>query len=129
MVALGIGAGLLLLPAVALSPRQPSEPAPGRAPRSSLDMGSGLGAAMAPTRFWCFAATFFLTPVSNFMVTTHQVAHIVEAGLDPRQAAAAFGVVGLLSAIGRVTFGALSDRWGRVPTALLGYVATAGGTL
>src|SRR5262245_5257549 len=88
MAALGIGAGLLLLPAVALSPRQPSEPAPGGAPRSSLDMGSGLGAAMATTRFWCFAAAFFLTPVSNFMVTTHQVAHIVEAGLDPRQAAA-----------------------------------------
>jgi MFS family permease len=63
------------------------------------------------------------------MVTTHQVAHIVEAGFDSRRAAAAFGAVGLLSAVGRVTFGALSDRWGRVPTALLSYAATAGGTL
>jgi MFS family permease len=62
-------------------------------------------------------------------VTTHQVAHIVEAGIDARRAAAAFGTVGLLSAVGRVTFGTLSDRWGRVPTALLSYVATAGGTL
>jgi MFS family permease len=63
------------------------------------------------------------------MVTTHQVAHMVEAGIDARRAAAAFGTVGLLSALGRVTFGTLSDRWGRVPTALLSYVATAGGTL
>jgi len=38
-------------------------------------------------------------------------------------------VVGLLSAVGRVAFGTLSDRWGRVPTALLSYTATAGGTL
>ena len=28
-----------------------------------------------------------------------------------------------------MTFGTLSDRWGRVPTALLSYVATAAGTL
>jgi MFS family permease len=62
------------------------------------------------------------------MVTTHQVAHLVEAGLDARSAAAAFGLVGLLSAVGRIAFGALSDRWDRVPTALLTYAATAGGT-
>jgi len=127
MAALGVGAGLLLLPAVALSPRQPPEPS--GASRSGPERKSDLGAAMATAQFWFFAMAFFFTPVSNFMVTTHQVAHIVEAGFDPRRAAAAFGVVGLLSAIGRVTFGALSDRWGRVPTALLSYAATAGGTL
>jgi MFS family permease len=63
------------------------------------------------------------------MVTTHQVAHIVEAGITPRHAATAFGAVGLLSAVGRVVFGALSDRWGRVPTALLSYTSTVAGTL
>ena len=97
--------------------------------RERADEGPGLAAALATPRFWCFAAAFFFTPVSNFMVTTHQVAHIVEAGIDPRRAAAAFGAVGLLSAVGRVTFGTLSDRWGRVPTALVSYVATAAGTL
>jgi MFS family permease len=129
MAGLGIGAGLLLLPAVALSPRiagHTQERAPSAAPP---DEGPGLAAAVATARFWCFAAAFFFTPVSNFMVTTHQVAHIVGAGIDPHRAAAAFGIVGLLSAVGRVTFGALSDRWGRVPTALLSYAATAGGTL
>jgi MFS family permease len=130
MASLGIGAGLLLLPAVMLAPRSLAEPA--RLPSEGVapaDEGPGLAAALATPRFWFFAAAFFFTPVSNFMVTTHQVAHIVEAGIDPRRAAAAFGAVGLLSAFGRVAFGTLSDRWGRVPTALTSYVATAGGTL
>lgn len=130
MADLGIGAGLLLLPAVMLAPRSLAEaarlPSQGVAP---TDEGPGLAAALATPRFWFFAAAFFFTPVSNFMVTTHQVAHIVEAGIDPRRAAAAFGAVGLLSAFGRVAFGTLSDRWGRVPAALTSYVATAGGTL
>ena len=130
MASLGIGAGVLLLPAVALLPARLPEPAPALAPsRAQSEEDPGLAAAVATPRFWCFAAAFFFTPVSNFLVTTHQIAHIVEAGIDPRRAAAAFGMVGLLSAVGRVTFGTLSDRWGRVPTALLSYVATAGGTL
>ena len=123
MASLGAGAGLLLVPAVLLTPRlmtEPARPRPRRAPAHSDD-GPGLSAALATPRFWCFAAAFFFTPVSNFMVTTHQVAHMVEAGIDARRAAAAFGTVGLLSALGRVIFGALSDRWGRVPTALLSY--------
>jgi MFS family permease len=126
--ALGAGVGLLLLPTVAVTPARPPEPpvgvtdaAPARADR--------LGSVLKTARFWCFAAAFFCTPVSNFMVTTHQVAHLVEAGFDAGRAATAFGLVGLLSAVGRIAFGTLSDRWGRVPAALLSYAATAGGTL
>jgi MFS family permease len=63
------------------------------------------------------------------MVTTHQVAHMVEAGIEPRWAATAFGVMGLLSGAGRAGFGALSDRVGRIPAALGSYAATALGTL
>jgi MFS family permease len=63
------------------------------------------------------------------MVTTHQVAHLVEAGIDARWAATAFGVMGLLSAAGRASFGALSDRVGRIPAALVSYASTALGTL
>jgi MFS family permease len=130
MAGLGAGAGLLLLPAIALTPRLAAGPAlPATPDAGPAEEGPGLSRALTTTRFWCFAAAFFFTPVSNFMVTTHQVAHIVEAGIDPQRAAAAFGTVGLLSAVGRVTFGTLSDRWGRVPMALVSYAATAGGTL
>jgi MFS family permease len=127
-VVLGAGTTALLVPTVALAPELPPEPAHG-----SGGAGHGQPARLAeivPTaRFWCFAAAFFFTPVSNFMVTTHQVAHLVAAGIDARWAATAFGVVGLLSAFGRAAFGTLSDRWGRVPAALASYVATALGTL
>lgn len=124
-VVLGLGAVAILAPVHAMLPVTPLEavaPA-GAAPPSSL------GAVLRTGRFWCFAAAFFFTPVSNMMVTTHQVAHVVEAGVEPRWAAAAFGLVGLLSGVGRTGFGALSDRWGRVPTALATYAVTGAGTV
>jgi MFS family permease len=127
--ALGAGTALMLLPTVALTPSRPSEPPLTVLADGGVAREERLGPILGTVRFWCFAAAFFFTPVSNFMVTTHQVAHLVEAGLDSGRAAAAFGVVGLLSAVGRVSFGTLSDRWGRVPTALLSYGATAAGTL
>jgi MFS family permease len=126
---LGVGTALLLLPTAALTPSRPPEPASAASPGSTSTRHERISPIFGTAQFWCFAAAFFFTPVSNFMVTTHQVAHLVESGIDPARAAAAFGLVGLLSAVGRVGFGTLSDRWSRVPTALLSYVATAGGTL
>jgi len=128
-LALGAGTAVLLLPVNALVPTTPSEPAPvsGVAARGGAE--PRLVTIVPTLRFWCFALASFFTPVSNMMVTTHQVAHIVGSGVDPRLAASAFGLVGLLSGLGRTSFGALSDRWGRVPTALTSYAVTAAGTL
>lgn len=126
---LGAGVALLLLPTNAFAPGAPPESRAGPPPGAPKDGESRIGEILRTGRFWCFAAAFFFTPVSNLMVTTHQVAHIVEAGIDPRWAATAFGVMGLLSAVGRAGFGALSDRVGRVPAALGSYAATALGTL
>jgi MFS family permease len=129
-VVLGLGTAALLLPTNWLAPGSPPEPAEGSR-GAGIPAGAPvrLGEILPTARFWCFAAASFFTPVSNFMVTTHQVAHLVAAGVDPRWAAAAFGTVGLLSGFGRPTFGALSDRWGRLPAALTSYAGTALGTL
>jgi MFS family permease len=123
---LGGVTALLLLPTIGLTPPE-SPPVLASGPTKPGE--SRLRTIVRTPRFWCFAAAFFCTPLSNFVVTTHQVAHIVEAGVEPRWAATAFGAMGLLSAIGRASFGALSDRWGRVPIALASYAATATGTL
>jgi predicted MFS family arabinose efflux permease len=123
---LGAGTAGLLLPTNLLAPGGSPEVTATAAAAPAPDVR--LADILGSVRFWCFAGAFFLTPVSNFMVTTHQVAHIVESGVDPRWAATAFGVMGLLSAVGRAGFGALSDRLGRIPTALLSYAATAIGT-
>ena len=128
-VALGACTALLLLPTNAFTPGSPPEPGGGATAQPARTGAARLPEILRTARFWCFATAFFFTPVSNFMVTTHQVAHMVEAGIEPRWAAAAFGVMGLLSAVGRASFGALSDRLGRVPAALSSYVATALGTL
>jgi MFS family permease len=128
-VALGAGTALLLLPTNAFTPGAPPEPAGSVAAAAARPDGARLPDIVRTARFWCFATAFFFTPVSNFMVTTHQVAHMIEAGIEPRWAATAFGVMGLLSAVGRASFGALSDRLGRVPAALSSYVSTAVGTL
>jgi MFS family permease len=126
-VVIGIGTAGLLLPTNALAPGAPLEPS--TVVTAATGRETRLGDVLGSLRFWCFAAAFFFTPLSNFMVTTHQVAHIVDAGVEPQWAAAAFGVMGLLSAFGRAGFGALSDRLGRVPTALWSYAATALGTV
>jgi predicted MFS family arabinose efflux permease len=107
-VVLGLGTTALLLPTNWLAPGSPPELAGGARGSGAPAGVSARLADIVPTfRFWCFAAAFFFTPVSNFMVTTHQVAHLVAAGIDPRWAATAFGLVGLLSALGRATFGTL----------------------
>ncbi len=126
---IGVTTAFFLLPTTALTPRVPPEPTRWTAAAEARPGEPRLRAILATFRFWCFAGAFFFTPVSNFMVTTHQVAAVTEAGVDPGWAAAAFGMVGLLSGVGRAGFGALSDRWGRVPAALTSYLSTAAGTL
>jgi MFS family permease len=123
--ALGVGIAGLLLPTNALAPGAPPEPPAGAGPGVRKEPESRIAEILGTGRFWCFAAAFFFTPISNFMVATHAVAHLVEVGIEPRRAAAAFGVMGLLSGFGRAGFGALSDRVGRVPAALASYGATA----
>lgn len=128
-VAIGVGTGLLLLPTNALTPAAAPVPVHASGTGAGKPEEIPLARILGSLRFWCFATAFFFTPVSNMMVTTHQVAAVIEAGVDPRWAATAFGVVGLLSAFGRAGFGALSDRWGRIPAALVSYVLTVVGTL
>lgn len=91
--------------------------------------GASLGAALHSVRFWGFVGCFFFTPVSMFAITTHQVAHVVDLGFPKMTAVNVLGAVGLLSSIGRVLFGVLSDRIGRVGAASTSYVCSALGIL
>jgi MFS family permease len=128
-LSIGTGVALLLLPTNARAAGAPTEAPGGGASAAGKAPEPRVAEILGTLRFWWFAAAFFFTPVSNFMVTTHQVAHMVEAGIEPRWAATAFGLMGLLSGAGRAGFGALSDRVGRIPAALGSYAATALGTL
>lgn len=134
----------LLLPLVGLCQRdRPEEPglapdggwertrpltSPDPSPEETPD-GLGLVAALRSARFWGFVSCFFFTPVSMFAVTTHQVAHVVDLGFPKMTAVNVLGAVGLLSSVGRVLFGVLSDRIGRVGAASASYVCSALGIL
>jgi len=91
--------------------------------------GASLAGALRSARFWGFVLCFFFTPVSMFAVTTHQVAHVVDLGFPTMTAVNVLGAVGLLSSVGRVLFGVLSDRIGRVGAASASYVSSGLGIL
>ena len=57
----------------------------------------------------------------------HSVAYLIELGFAPLFAASAFGLAGMLSAIGIIAIGWLSDRFGRRQTATLSYLSTITG--
>ena len=88
-----------------------------------------LRSAMATPTLWLLFATRVMTPLGMMMVVPHHVVYLVGQGFDKLTAAFAFGSLGAFSFTGRVVFGALSDRIGRVPTICLTYSLSIVGTL
>jgi len=84
--------------------------------------------ALRMRAFWALFAAYFFTPLAVFPVATHAVAFTIDHGYPAMWAATAFGAMGLMSTVGRVTFGLAADRFGGPPTATLSYACTAGGT-
>jgi len=157
-VALGVGGLLALLPLVWRFARDP-DPRVRPGPRSGATAPAGTAAAgghsettgswsegraplppaaptsptlkeaMASRAFWALAAAYLFTPLAVFPVFTHQVAFAVDLGFPPMFAASVFGVMGLMSSVGRVVFGLLADRVGGPVAATISFGCTAGGAL
>jgi len=76
------------------------------------------GTAPAPTRWYAsraFAALLFVSVVGAFsfqIVSTHMVAHATDVGISPSAAAAALGLIGGFSILGRMLSGLFSSRLG-----------------
>ena len=141
---LGLATLILLLPLVLWGIRDPkgvdtqSGPDDARA-RTTPSVAAGAAArvrthdatvrdALRTRAFWGLFAAYFFTPLAVFPVATHAVAYTVDHGYPAMWAATAFGAMGLMSSIGRVTFGFAADRFGGPPTATLSYACTAAGT-
>ena len=80
--------------------------------------------AMRTGAFWALFLVYFMTSVAAYSVLPHSVAHLVEQGFSPLAAAGAFGMTGMLSTIGIIAIGWLSDRQGRRTAATLSYLST-----
>src|SRR5439155_10046928 len=88
-----------------------------------------LSGAIGMRAFWELWFAYLFTPLAVFPVTTHQVAFAIDRGFQPFLAASVFGVMGLMSSIGRISFGFAVDRLGGALAATLSYGCTAAGAL
>lgn len=126
---LGVGV-LLVLPLIMLLPleRMTRGSDEWRAIRARAAV-SGLGPwtvseALHTSAFWGLFVAYLCTSIAAYSVLPHSVAYLVERGVDPLLAASAFGLAGMLSVVGIVAVGWLSDRFGRRETATLTYLST-----
>ncbi|HEY8418657.1 MAG TPA: MFS transporter [Limnochordales bacterium] len=119
---------LLLLPNGVLM-RDPPEAAPGTAakPRAG-GAWAALRAALGTRALWFGFAAFFFVALGSFSVMPHQAAFLVDAGFSTTVAAAVVAAVGLLSFVGRLLFGWVSDRYGHIASATASSLLSAAGT-
>ena len=130
---LGTGALAILLPLVWLGAH---DPRPRRNERSAepdetprTESHPTLSGAIGMRAFWALWFAYLFTPLAVFPVTTHQVAFAIDRGFQPLLAASVLGVMGLMSSIGRISFGFAVDRLGGALAATLSYGCTAAGAL
>ena len=131
---LGAGAFALLFPLVWLwahdpRPRRNERSAAPRPLLSPEPPHPTLSGAIGMRAFWALWFAYLFTPLAVFPVTTHQVAFAIDRGFQPLLAASVFGVMGLMSSIGRISFGFAVDRLGGPLAATLSYGCTAAGAL
>ena len=88
-----------------------------------------LAEAMRTHYLWGLMGCYCFTSVGIYTLTTHQVAYVVDLGYSKMLAATVFGIMGLMSTGGKILFGAMSDRMGRVLTASISFGFTAFGML
>ncbi len=97
-------------------------------PRAAAQLRSWtlLGALRNPA-FWGLFAVYFFTSTAMFSIIVQAVAYLVAVGFAPLQAAAAWGLVGMLLPAGMIVVGWLDTLIGRRPSVLLSYMISLAG--
>tara|TARA_A100001037_G_scaffold57695_1_gene49838 strand:- start:2119 stop:3399 length:1281 start_codon:yes stop_codon:yes gene_type:complete len=113
------GTIVVLAVAIILLPWQRISAGPVR-PSGSSD-GPSLLEAAKTRAFWALWGAFFATSVGMYAVSLQSVTYMIENGMDPLDAATAFGVAGGLSIVGMLVTGIAADRWDRRVIAVLSY--------
>jgi MFS family permease len=114
--------------------RDPSPaPAGGMPPRGGESEGKAdspvawtLAGALRSARFWWLAGVYFTGSYVTQMLMIHQVAYLVDHGVPAMTAATVSGVGGLMTIVGKLGWGVLSDRTGREQTYALGFACVLG---
>ncbi len=82
------------------------------------------GTVLRSREYWALVQVFFFTAFAMHGVIVQIVAYLVDVGFRPLEAATAFGMQGLLSVMGMIAAGWLSDRVGYRATATTSFVLT-----
>jgi predicted MFS family arabinose efflux permease len=82
------------------------------------------GMVLRSREYWALVQVFFFTAFAMHSVIVQIVAYLVDVGFRPLEAATAFVTQGLLSVIGMIGAGWLSDRVGSRATATMSFVLT-----
>lgn len=78
-----------------------------------LDVDMEPGSAVKTRTFRLIMLSYFFAVGGIISILTFVVPHMIHVGIDPVQASGAFGIIGIMSAVGSFIFGIVSDRLGR----------------
>lgn len=121
---------IFVIPGLLLRDRPPDKPAPDKAARAEpdpLDQAEDrrvvdrewasrswtMAQAARTGKFWLLFTSCFLNATGLYCVLVHQVAYLVDKGMDKMLVSSVFGLTGVFAAAGRMISGAASDRFGR----------------
>ena len=76
--------------------------------------------ALTTKPFWFLSLALFLANIITHSIFAHQVAFLVDRGLEPLFASYIVGIVGIVSLGSKILWGVLSDRIGREMTYAIG---------
>ena len=126
MLAIGILAWVLLIPA-ALFVRQPPAPA-GSGPGASAATDGSIGSvaeALRSRQFIILALVFFLCCAAHSGPIFHMVSYAMACGIAPMAAVSIYSVEGLAGLGGRLLFGLAGDRYGAKRALIVGLLIQA----
>ncbi len=83
-----------------------------------------VASAMRTRAYWQLVQVFGFTALGMYAMVAQIVVYLVQVGLKPLEAAAAFGIAGALSVLGMTASGWSSDRFGFRATATASFVST-----
>ena len=90
---------------------KPARPPPSRT-EGTVFPDVTLWAALRTVPLWATFFMWLLGVTAYQIVTTHQMAHVLDVGFDPGTAVWIFGIAGVFTTAGNILGGVLSDRWG-----------------
>ncbi|MCX5494765.1 MFS transporter [Kaistia dalseonensis] len=127
MLAIGIGAWVIMLPTALVVRRPPAALANTHSMTGPAADAKGMStaAAIRSPQFWVLGLTFFACCAAHSGPIFHMVSYAIVCGVSPMAAVSIYSVEGLAGLGGRLLLGVAADRLGVKPVLIAGLLAQA----